>query len=68
MTDQDLLTTKQAADTLRTTVATLADWRHRRRGPRYLKIGRKVLYRMEDLSAYLAEHVIDPQACSSKRG
>lgn len=67
MTNQDLLTTKQAAEALRTTVATLADWRHHRRGPQYLKIGRKVLYRMTDIHSYVEERLIDPKA-TGKRG
>jgi hypothetical protein len=35
------------------TEATLADWRYRRRGPAFVKVGRLVRYRPEDLDAWL---------------
>ena len=35
------------------TEATLADWRYRRRGPAFVKVGRLVRYRLEDLDAWL---------------
>ena len=31
---------------------TLEDWRWRKKGPRYLKIGGRVMYRLEDIEAY----------------
>jgi hypothetical protein len=35
------------------TEATLADWRYRRRGPAFVKVGRLVRYRPEDLDVWL---------------
>ena len=36
---------------------TLEQWRSRGTGPRYLKIGGKVLYRQEDIEAYESENL-----------
>lgn len=36
---------------------TLERWRWMRHGPRYLRIGGRVLYRLEDVEAYEAERV-----------
>ncbi|MEI8396807.1 MAG: helix-turn-helix domain-containing protein [Rhodospirillaceae bacterium] len=36
---------------------TLERWRSLGEGPRFLKIGGKVLYRQEDIEAYEAEHL-----------
>lgn len=36
---------------------TLEAWRSQRRGPAYLKIGGRVLYRLEDIEAWEAEQV-----------
>ena len=42
------------------TPAALANQRSRGEGPRYLKLGKRVLYRGRDLNAYLDECVIEP--------
>ena len=47
------LTTQQAAEYLSTTRATLADWRTKRVGPVYAKIGGIVRYKQADLDAWL---------------
>ena len=36
---------------------TLDNWRWKGEGPRYLKIGGRVVYRLEDIEAYAAEHL-----------
>ena len=36
---------------------TLEQWRWQGRGPRYLKIGAKVVYRLEDIEAFEAENL-----------
>jgi DNA-binding transcriptional MerR regulator len=48
-----LLTIAEAADLVRAPVATLRYWRHRDIGPRSFRLGRRVLYRREDLSAWI---------------
>lgn len=42
--------------------ATLANWRYRGKGPKYVKIGRSVLYRRGDIAKYLAKQTRDPEA------
>lgn len=46
------LTTKEAAKRLRLNANTLANWRMQGTGPRYIKLGRKVLYPMAELEAF----------------
>jgi hypothetical protein len=41
---------------------TLANWRHLRRGPAYCRVGRRIIYRLEDLDTYLNTHRIDPES------
>ena len=50
----ELLTITEAAERLRTPVATLRYWRHRNIGPRSFRLGRRVLYRSDDLRAWIA--------------
>lgn len=42
-------------------VEALNQWRHRRCGPAYYKIGRKVLYSGSDLNAWIAARRVEPQ-------
>ena len=50
---------QEAADFLRVSVHTLADWASQRKGPRLYKIGRRVLYKREDLYTYLESVVVE---------
>ena len=53
----DLLTITEAADLLRTPKATLRYWRHLGTGPRSFRLGRRVLYRADDLHEWItAQH------------
>ena len=55
--DHDLFTIIEAADRLRTPVATLRYWRHLGTGPRSFRLGRRVLYRANDLHEWItAQH------------
>jgi excisionase family DNA binding protein len=49
----ELLTIAEAADLLRAPVATLRYWRHRNIGPRSFRLGRRVLYRRDDLHEWI---------------
>jgi hypothetical protein len=40
-------------------VKTFERWRWEGRGPRYLKVNGRVLYRLDDIEAYEAENTID---------
>jgi hypothetical protein len=41
---------------------TLAQWRHEKRGPPYLKVGSRVLYGGKDLIDWLAASRVEPSA------
>jgi excisionase family DNA binding protein len=49
----ELLTISEAAELLRTPVATLRYWRHLGTGPHSFRLGRRVLYRRDDLDAWV---------------
>lgn len=48
-----LLTEDEASAYLRVAPRTLQRWRQLKRGPRYVRAGRRVLYRQRDLDAWL---------------
>jgi predicted DNA-binding transcriptional regulator AlpA len=47
-----LLTEDEAASVFGVARGTLRNWRHLKRGPAYIKIGRAVRYAMADLEAF----------------
>ncbi len=51
---EQLLTTADLADMLRTSPATVRYWRHTGYGPLGTKVGRRVLYDRQDVEAWLA--------------
>ena len=53
-----LLDEHAAAKVLGLSVITLRNYRHLRRGPDYVKLGRSVRYRLEDLEEYIERHRI----------
>ncbi len=50
-----LLTLDEAAAFLRTSVATLRYWRHLGVGPAGFRLGRRVLYRQDDLEQWVTD-------------
>jgi Helix-turn-helix domain len=56
-----LLTCGEAAELLNVPESTLAQWRSEQRGPLYVQFEGIVRYRLADLEAYLAEHVVAPE-------
>ena len=42
------------------TIEKLAQWRHRNRGPAFIRIGRRIGYHGTDLNAYLSAQRTDP--------
>jgi len=46
---------KQVSELLGVSVQTLRNWRHLRKGPDYIKMGRAVRYHMDDLQTYIDE-------------
>ncbi len=49
----ELLTIAEAAQLLRAPVATLRYWRHLGTGPTSFRLGRRVLYRRDDLRTWI---------------
>ncbi len=52
MSSQRYLTTVELAERWRTSPETCRYWRHIGRGPRSVKIGRRVLYDLADIEEY----------------
>lgn len=46
------MTPQELARRLRISTGTLANWRLRGEGPKFMKIGKKVLYPMDEVAAY----------------
>jgi excisionase family DNA binding protein len=49
------LTIEEVADELRTPVETIRYWRHVGKGPKSFKLGRRVLYDVADVEAFVQE-------------
>ncbi len=47
---------REAAEILRVSEKTLAKWRWNGGGPVFCRVGRKILYREDDLSAFVTRH------------
>lgn len=60
MSGEDLLTTADAAPLLFVSPWTLVAWRRERRGPTYHRIGKKILYRRADLTAFIQSGRVQP--------
>jgi predicted DNA-binding transcriptional regulator AlpA len=58
--DEPILPPSEAAAELHVEPQTLAAWRHRGEGPRYVKIGKLVFYRPSDIREWLATRVTEP--------
>lgn len=57
-----LLDEEESAAELQLKPRTLTVWRSTGKGPRYLKIGRRVFYRRSWLHRFMAECEVDPAA------
>ena len=49
-----LLTPEEVADLLGISMSTLKYWRHRNKGPRWLRVGRHIRHHPKDVDAYIA--------------
>ena len=57
-----LLSEREASDYLCTiSMRTLQEWRVRRVGPAYTKLGRRVAYHVDDLDAFMAAGRVEPK-------
>jgi excisionase family DNA binding protein len=59
------LTERQVAQQLGLSVATLRAWRHRGKGPRFLRLGRSVRYLPADVDEFVRASAVDTQSDSS---
>lgn len=70
MTNKKKLNTAEAAAYLGIRPNTLEIWRCKHKGPRYSKIGTRVLYDLDDLEAFFTARAVDTmesQAVSARR-
>ena len=60
----ELLTTEEVAALLKIAPATLVDWRHNQRGPKYYKMGREVRYKLDDVFEWQQQALVlvEPKA------
>jgi hypothetical protein len=59
MNNTTLLNEREAAGVIACSVALMRKWRLFREGPSYVKIGRLVRYRQDDLNAFLDSHRVE---------
>jgi excisionase family DNA binding protein len=64
-TRRPALTERQVAEHLGLSVATLRAWRHRGKGPRFLRLGRSVRYLPSDVDEFVRASAVDTQSNSS---
>ena len=62
------LTEREVAELLGLSVATLRAWRHRGKGPRFLRLGRSVRYLPSDLAELVRASAVDTTSVSSSDG
>ena len=70
MMNKQKLNTEEAAAYLGIRPNTLEVWRCKHKGPRYSKIGTRVLYDMDDLEAFFTARAVDTlesQAVAARR-
>jgi predicted DNA-binding transcriptional regulator AlpA len=62
------LTEREVTELLGLSVATLRAWRHRGKGPRFLRLGRSVRYLPADVADFVRASAVDTTAVSSSDG
>lgn len=58
---QPLLTAEEVARILVIPLKRLYTWRLAGKGPRYVKVGHNLRYRVEDVKAYIEENTTEPE-------
>ncbi|OZD57749.1 excisionase [Rhodococcus sp. 06-1059B-a] len=53
----DLLTPDELEARYGTKTSTLAQWRYLGKGPKFVKLGRKIFYRQQDIDAFIDANV-----------
>jgi excisionase family DNA binding protein len=67
MTEPRFMTTDEVADLLRTSVETVRYWRHIGKGPKSFKLGRRVLYAVEDIEAFITQARVEGEGRNGTR-
>jgi excisionase family DNA binding protein len=64
----ELLTTEQVAELLHTSPGTIHYWRAIKpaKGPKAIKVGRRLLFRRDDVDEWLSRHESDPEAQATR--
>jgi predicted DNA-binding transcriptional regulator AlpA len=62
------MTERQVAEQLGLSVATVRAWRHRGKGPRFLRLGRSVRYLPSDGDDFVRASAVDTRSESSSDG
>jgi hypothetical protein len=65
--DEPLISETETAERFHVKPQTLAAWRNRKRGPAYVKVGRRVFYRPSFIKEWLDAQVVRPSARWSAR-
>lgn len=56
------LTISEVAELVRAPIETVRYWRHVGKGPKSFKVGRRVLYAIEDVEAWIAQAKVNTAA------
>jgi Helix-turn-helix domain len=59
----ELLTERETAPLLRLTVKTLQSWRALKKGPRFVRVGRRVLYPRAEIERFITTNTIETTPC-----
>ena len=62
--DDRNLTTEELADRERVPLATVHQWNHRGVGPRRMRVGKRILYRLSDVIAWEDSRAIEPDGAA----
>jgi len=60
-----LLNTPEAAEFLGISASTMAQWRMLNKGPSFVKLGTRVMYRQIDLEAWLEANLVHGEGCDN---
>lgn len=63
--NDELLTIDEVAAIVRAPVATMRYWRHLGVGPRSFRLGRRVVYRADDLHAWISAQAIASESTAA---
>jgi predicted site-specific integrase-resolvase len=66
--EKKFLNNKEAAEYLRVKEETMEVWRVRGRGPRFRRAGRRILYAIEDIEAFIGESVGSTSEPATSKG